>query len=58
MEKQFHMDKEKLKFIVKNLESLVNCLKEELYSDEVSENAFHITPYIEDDVDEVYLDET
>jgi hypothetical protein len=28
------MDKEKLKLIVKNLESLVNCLKEELKIDE------------------------
>jgi hypothetical protein len=27
------MDKEKLKLIVKNLESLVQCLKSEIYSD-------------------------
>jgi hypothetical protein len=27
------MDKEKLKLIVRNLESLVECLKTELYSD-------------------------
>jgi hypothetical protein len=27
------MDKEKLKLIVKNLESLVDCLKTEIYSD-------------------------
>ena len=27
------MDKEKLKLIVKNLESLVECLKSEVYSD-------------------------
>jgi len=27
------MDKEKLKLIVKNLESLVDCLKSEVYSD-------------------------
>lgn len=27
------MDKEKLKLIVKNLESLVECLKSEIYSD-------------------------
>ena len=29
----FFMDKEKLKLIVKNLESLVECLKSEVYSD-------------------------
>jgi len=27
------MDKEKLKLIIKNLESLVDCLKSEVYSD-------------------------
>ena len=27
------MDKEKLKLIIKNLESLVECLKSEVYSD-------------------------
>jgi hypothetical protein len=30
------MDKERLKLIVKNLESLVECLKSELYSDRES----------------------
>jgi hypothetical protein len=28
-----NMDKEKLKLIVRNLESLVECLKSEIYSD-------------------------
>lgn len=51
------MDKEKLKLIVKNLESLVDCLKEEIYSDTDSYNlnyeevASHITDY-----DEVFYD--
>jgi hypothetical protein len=56
------MDKEKLKFIVRNLESLVDCLKSEIYSD-VDVNSYkqefqyeEIAPYI-DDYDEVFYDE-
>ncbi len=50
------MDKEKLKLIVKNLESLVECLKSELYSDtesylEYDKIVEHITDY-----DEVFYD--
>ena len=51
------MDKEKLKLIVRNLESLVECLKSEVYSDVDSykmnyeEVAQHITDY-----DEVFYD--
>jgi len=51
------MDKEKLKLITRNLESLVECLKSEIYSDVDSfkmsyENiAPHITDY-----DEVFYD--
>ena len=51
------MDKEKLKLIVRNLESLVECLKSEIYSDVDSykmnyeEIAQHITDY-----DEVFYD--
>ena len=51
------MDKEKLKLIVRNLESLVECLKSEVYSDVDSykanyeEIAQHITDY-----DEVFYD--
>lgn len=51
------MDKEKLKLIVRNLESLMECLKSEIYSDVDSfkmsyENiAPHITDY-----DEVFYD--
>jgi hypothetical protein len=47
------MDKEKLKLIVKNLESLVECLKSEVYSDVDSykmnyeEISQHITDYDE-----------
>jgi len=51
------MDKEKLKLIVKNLESLVECLKSEVYSDpdsyrQVRENTNHISDY-----DEVFDDD-
>lgn len=54
------MDKEKLKLIIKNLESLVECLKSEIYSDadlykqnlDYQEIAQHI-----DDYDEVFYDE-
>jgi hypothetical protein len=51
------MDREKLKLIVRNLESLVECLKSEIYSDVDSykmnyeEIAQHITDY-----DEVFYD--
>jgi hypothetical protein len=43
------MDKEKLKLIVRNLESLVECLKSEVYSDVDSYklNYEEISPYIE-----------
>ena len=52
------MDKEKLKLIVKNLESLVNCLKSEIYSDSDSESYRYeeIIPYI-NDYDEVFYDD-
>ena len=51
------MDREKLKLIVKNLESLVECLKSEIYSDvdsykmKYEEIAGHINDY-----DEVFYD--
>jgi hypothetical protein len=46
------MDKEKLKLIVRNLESLVGALKMEIYSDpdsykQVKENLNHISDYDE-----------
>ena len=51
------MDEEKLKLIVKNLESLVECLKNEIYS--VSKDAQpqyeEIAPYLTD-YDEVFYD--
>ena len=54
------MDKEKLKLIISNLESLVECLKSEVYSDVDSykpEPQYEdIAPYI-DDYDEVFYDE-
>ncbi len=52
------MDKEKLKLIIRNLESLVECLKSEVYSDEDSYKPQYeeITPYI-DDYDEVFYDD-
>ena len=52
------MDKEKLKLIIRNLESLVECLKSEVYSDVDSYKPQYeeIAPYI-DDYDEVFYDE-
>jgi uncharacterized protein VirK/YbjX len=54
------MDKEKLKLIVKNLESLVECLKSEVYSDPESykqESRYNqISNYITD-YDEVFYDD-
>jgi hypothetical protein len=54
------MDKEKLKLIVKNLESLVECLKSEIYSDPESykqESRYdQISNYITD-YDEVFYDD-
>jgi hypothetical protein len=51
------MDREKLKMIVKNLESLVECLKSEIYSDVDSYKLSYeeISPYI-NDYDEVFYD--
>ena len=37
------MDNEKLKLIVRNLESLVNCLKVEIYSDASTEVPLHLS---------------
>lgn len=54
------MDKEKLKLIIRNLESLVDCLKSEVYSDVESYKPDlqyeEIAPYI-DDYDEVFYDD-
>jgi len=51
------MDKEKLKLIIRNLESLVDCLKSEVYSDLDSYKPQYeeVAPYI-DDYDEVFYD--
>jgi len=52
------MDKEKLKLIVRNLESLVECLKSEVYSDVdayKSPQYEEIAPYLSD-YDEVFYD--
>jgi hypothetical protein len=51
------MDKERLKLIIRNLESLVNALKTEVYSDpdsykQVKEHVDHISDY-----DEVFDDD-
>ena len=52
------MDKEKLKLIIRNLESLVDCLKSEVYSDVESYKPQYeeIAPYIAD-YDEVFYEE-
>ena len=51
------MDKEKLKLIVRNLESLVECLKSEVYSDVDSYKPSYeeVVSYI-NDYDEVFYD--
>ena len=52
------MDKEKLKLIIRNLESLLDCLKSEIYSDPDSYKPQYeeVAPYIAD-YDEVFYDE-
>ena len=54
------MDKDKLKLIIRNLESLVDCLKSEVYSDVDSYKTDldykEIIPYISD-YDEVFDDD-
>jgi hypothetical protein len=52
------MDKETLKLIVRNLESLVECLKSEVYSDveAYKPNYDEIAPHISD-YDEVFYDD-
>jgi hypothetical protein len=54
------MDQEKLKLIVKNLESLVDCLKAEINLDEEQENKPYryeeIFPQL-NDYDEVFYDD-
>jgi hypothetical protein len=54
------MDKEKIKLIIKNLESLVECLKSEVYSDvdAYSKDPVYkeVATFIED-YDEVFYDE-
>ena len=53
----YYMDKEKLKLIVRNLESLVECLKSEVYSDTESYLEYDkIAPLISD-YDEVFSDD-
>ena len=55
------MDKEKIKLIIRNLESLVDCLKSEVYSDvdayKPEIRYEEIATYI-DDYDEVFYDES
>jgi hypothetical protein len=54
------MDKEKLKLIIRNLESLVECLKSEVYSDvDAYKQEVHyeeVASYL-DDYDEVFYDD-
>jgi len=54
------MDKEKLKLIIKNLESLVECLKSEIYSDVDSykqDIQYEKVSHYLNDYDEVFYDE-
>ena len=51
------MNEEKLKLIVKNLESLVECLKSEIYSSNTTQPQYEeIAPYLSD-YDEVFYDD-
>ena len=50
------MDREKLKLIVKNLESLVDCLKDEIGSD-VKDPVYEEIKTFLTDYDEVFYDE-
>jgi len=50
------MDKEKLKLIVKNLESLVECLKSEVYSD-IDAYKPDLESNLITDYDEVFYDD-
>jgi hypothetical protein len=50
------MDKEKLKLIVRNLESLVECLKAEI-EPEVKDPAYEEIKNFLNDYDEVFYDE-
>jgi hypothetical protein len=51
------MDEERLKLIVKNLESLVECLKSEIYSSSNTQPQYEeIAPYLSD-YDEVFYDD-
>lgn len=48
------MDKEKVKLILRNMESLIKCLEQELNSEGEVER---VTPFMSSDYDEVFLDE-
>jgi hypothetical protein len=50
------MDIERIKLITKNLEALIRCLNEEIYSLDSPSPSHQITP-LEEDYDEVYVDE-
>ena len=50
------MDKEKLKLIIRNLESLVECLKSEVYSDIKDQQYEEIKNFLTD-YDEVFCEE-
>ena len=51
------MDKERLKLIVKNLESLVECLKSEVYSDVDAYKTEETSANYITDYDEVFDDD-
>jgi hypothetical protein len=50
------MDREKVKLIVRNMELLVQSLKSEL-EEQPDYNYEEIVSYIEDDIDEYYVEE-
>ena len=53
-----NMNTEKLKLIIKNLESLVDCLKSEVYSDlKHNKKNYNEITYTINDYDEVFYDD-
>ena len=50
------MDKERLKLIVRNMESLLDCLKSELYGSDTNLQHEEISNYLTD-YDEIYCEE-
>jgi len=51
------MENEKIKLIIKNIESLIDCLKKEIYLNEVSKLETINHTFENDDYDEIYQED-